>query len=454
MVVAAIIAIFGLLILTTRRRDVQARPNDSHGRPNAQVFAEALESQPNQAAPQPVTEQTKPVPAPTPTRPFWDDPQSPLRHWALPKPPTVTQGNKVVDLVVNEWGTVAVVKTEKEVYCFHLISGLVLQTYKPAISQYNKDPNADRIFLSPKGKYVATWAAGESSKKPDATVTFQDAESGRIVSTATLEHDAQVEFDPATFTPQETAFLLPGRFHGKPCIQVISVASGMHKFVNFPPTSVPNGILKMLIPLPGRAAFLTYWSNDRITNRHPSRASISDLQNWSERPLASIDIEPFFSFYDRRAIVSPDGSLALSLDILRHGQAHFELSDLRIDTVQIKHPESDASFCLPRFTPDGKRFVVEWCPNYKIMHFGAAPNVSGTESVPCKLQLYDVVSQKKIGEFTPQPAYAETLAFSGDGKKLVYSHGMHLFAIDFQSAFNVEPLAPLGAVQEAILTSR
>jgi hypothetical protein len=208
--------------------------------------------------------------------------------------------------------------------------------------------------------------------------------------------------------------------------------------------------MKMLIPLPGQAAFLACWGNDRNTNGHPSRASILDLQHWAERPLSSIDIEPFFSFYDRRAVVSPDGNLALTQDILRHGEAHFELSDLRIDTVQIKHAESDVSFCLPRFTPDGKRFVVEWCPNYQIMHFGRA---SGIESVPCKLQLYDLASQKKIGEYTP-PYYAETLAISGDGKKVVYSHGMHLFVIDFRSAFNVEPLTPLVGPQEATLTSR
>ncbi|HEY2827791.1 MAG TPA: hypothetical protein VGJ04_09350 [Pirellulales bacterium] len=48
----------------------------------------------------------------------------------------------------------------------------------------------------------------------------------------------------------------------------------------------------------------------------------------------------------------------------------------------------------------------------------------------------------------------ETLANSGDGKKIIYSHGMHLFAMDFRSAFNVEPLTPLVGPREAVLTSR
>jgi hypothetical protein len=58
-------------------------------------------------------------------------------------------------------------------------------------------------------------------------------------------------------------------------------------------------------------------------------------------------------------------------------------------------------------------------PNYQIMHFGRA---SGIESVPCTLQLYDLASQKKISEFTPQPAYA------GNARKQRRRQEDHLFA--------------------------
>src|SRR5262245_39691191 len=262
-VAGVVILIFAGMIALTRQSKVRAR-----ARQNARDVAASLE--------QPPTNWPSVPAAPTPPR---STSRRLAQRWSLPHPQFGKQGDRrVVDLVVNESGTVALAKTEKEVYCFDLTSGVVLQTYKPAPSKFDRDPNAERMFLSPKAKYVATWARAESAQKPDATITFQEAESGRVVSTATLEHDASIDFDPVTFTPQENTLLLPGSFRGRPCIQAVSVANGTHKFVNLP---ITNGAMKMLLPLAGQARFLVCWSQDRISYRHPSRVSIMDLQSWT-----------------------------------------------------------------------------------------------------------------------------------------------------------------------------
>jgi hypothetical protein len=429
-----LILIFAGLIALTRQRKARARQN-------AQDIEASLEH------PSGLGQSTS-VPRPKPTAgQIYTVP-----HWSLPHSLTGKQGDRhVVDLVVNESGSMVLAKTEKEAYSFSLTSGLVLQTYRPAPSRFDHDPNAERIFFSPKAKYVATWSAAESAQKPDATITFQEAESGRIVSVATLEHDASVDFDPATFTPQENTLLLPGSFRGKTCIQAVSVANGTHKFINLP---TKNGGMKMLLSLSGQARFAVCWNNDQIPDKHPSRVSILDLQSWTERMVSSIGIEPHYSFYDRRAVVSPEGHMLLVADILYKGEAHFELTDLRFDQKVIQRTESKRSFFRPLFTPDGQRLIVEMCPNYQIIHFNHAPNEPGIENPPCKLQLYDTAKQKMISEYSLNNTPAMTLAISGDGKKIVYSNGLALYALDFRRAFNVEPLPPMLGLEEPVLTSR
>jgi hypothetical protein len=429
-----VILIFAGLIALTRK-------SKAHALANAQDVAASLEQPP---ADRPAVPATQAQPKST-----WT---SPVKRWSLPHPQTGKQGDRrVVDLVVNESGTVAVAKTEKEVYCFDLTRGVVLQTYRPVVTERNRDPNAERIFLSPKAKYVATLAPAESAQKPDATITFQEAESGRVVSIATLEHDASIDFDPATCTPQENTFLLPGSFHGRACIQAVSVANGTHKFVNLP---VKNGGMNMFLPLAGQARFLACWSNDRVPDKHPSRVSILDLQSWTERVISSIGIEPYFSFYDRRAVVSPEGNMLLVADIMQNKEAHFELTDLRFDQLLFQRTERNRSFVCPRFTPDGQRLIIVSRANYQIMHPIHPSNMPGIETPPSKLQLYDIASQKMISEYSLDIRPAAHLAISGDGKKIVYSYELELLVMDFKTAFNMEPLPPMLGLEEPVLTSR
>jgi hypothetical protein len=433
----------GVVILIFAGLIALSRKSKAHARANAHDVAASLE-QPYGGA-----DRTAAPPAQTQSRPTWTQP---VKRWVLPHPLTGKQGDRrVVDLVVNDSGAIALAKTEKEVYYYDLTSGLVRQTYKPAPSKFDRDPNAERIFLSPKAKYIATWAGGESAQKPDATITFQEAESGRIVSVATLEHDASVDFDPATFTPQENTLLLPGSFHGRPCIQAVSVANGTHKFVNLP---IKNGGMKMLLPLAGQARFLACWGQDRISFKHPSRVSMLDLQSWAERMISSIGIEPQFGFYDRHAVVSPEGKMLLVADIMQNKEAHFELTDLRFDQLLFQRTERNRSFVCPQFTPDGQRLVVVSRANFQIMHPIHASNMPGIETPPSKLQLYDIASQKMISEYSLDIRPAAHLAISGDGKKIVYSYELELLVMDFKTAFKVEPLPPMLGLEEPVLTSR
>jgi len=210
----------------------------------------------------------------------------------------------------------------------------------------------------------------------------------------------------------------------------------------------------MLLPLAGQARFLVCWSQDRISYKHPSRVSILDLQISTERMISSIGIEPQFSFYDRRAVVSPEGKMLLVADIMQNKEAHFELTDLRFDQLIFQRTERNRSFICPQFTPDGQRLVVESRPNYQIMHAIHASNIPGIETPPSKLQLYDIASQKMLSEYSLDIRPAAHLAISGDGKKIVYSYELELLVMDFKTAFNVEPLPPMLGLEEPVLTSR
>ena len=48
---------------------------------------------------------------------------------------------------------------------------------------------------------------------------------------------------------------------------------------------------------------------------------------------------------------------------------------------------------------------------------------------------------KKLAEYEPAQR-AAALAVSGDGKTIVYSAGSKLFALDFRTTFEVDPLPP------------
>jgi hypothetical protein len=358
--------------------------------------------------------------------------------------------SKVVELAINDDGTRALAKTKKAVFSLDLQNGNFLQTFRPT------DTNADTggILLSPDAKVVAMWVnAPKGMKKPAGSIAFRDAESAQLVSSSQLEPDVGIDFDLARFTPEGTTLLLPGTFRGKQCIQAASVANGDRKTLALPMCENKNGILEILVPVPGRPAFATSWSNDRLPDKRPSHLSVLDLEGAVEQPMRSVDIQPWRGIFDQRLTVSPDGTLALMQDVERFHCSTFEVVDLQTDRLLMKHTECDVSFSRGCFTPDGKRFMVVWGPLYRMMYFGGAPNRQRTESVPCTIQLYDVASQQKLAEYTPDAA-PETLVISGDGKTMAYSHDTKMYAVDFKTAFRTEPLAPVSRASDFAFASK
>lgn len=391
--------------------------------------------------------------APQPT-PAWISNPNQIRSWEMPKLDGVDKLDlEIVDLAVDKTGASVLAKSKREVYCFDLSAGRLLQTFRPPKSSFNRNPTTERMFLSPDARFVATWSAAPGkSKNAQDIVTFQEAQTARLVSSANVKRDMDITFDPITFSPGGETLLLPGGFRSNLCVQAVSVTDGTTKIIPLPAPRNQDRWLRILMPLPGQPAFVACWGNDRVRGKRPSRLTTLDLTSGTEQPLASIDIEPWYSFYDRRATVSPNGAWVLAQDE-RRGESDFEVGDLREGSVLFKHTESDVSFRRGMFTPDGKRFLVEWCPHFETVYFNAALNMPQKRTVPCRLQLYDVASRRKLAE-CDLDAYAQTLAISGDGRTIVYSHERELYAVDFRKAFRLDPLRPIARVEDSLLTER
>ena len=392
-------------------------------------------------------------PALKPT-PDWISNPNQIRSWEMPELNGVDKLDlQIVDLAVDKTGATVLAKSKKEVYCFDLTGGKFLQTFRPPRAPFNRNPTTERMFLSPDARFVAIWSAAPgSSKNAQDIVTFQEARTARLVSSANVKRDADILFDPVTFSPGGEALLLPGAVHTNLYVQVVSVADGSTRMIPLSAPRKQSRWLRILMPVPGRAEFLACWGNDRVPGKRPSRLTTLDLQSGMEEPLQSIDIEPWYSFYDRRATVSPNGDWVLAQDE-RHRESDFEVGDLRSGSLLFKHTEGDVSFRRGLFTPDGKRFLVEWCPHFEIMYLNAAPNLPQRQTVPCKLQLYEVASRRKLAECDLN-AYAQTLAISGDGRTIVYSHERELYALDFRRAFRLDPLRPIARADESLLTEK
>jgi len=369
---------------------------------------------------------------------------SKARAWSMPKLDGVDNLDaEIVDLAVSEDGTRVLAKSKKQVVCFDLSTGQVLQTFRPgSIGRYS-DPRTEHLFMSPNAKLVASRGSfpGPGSRPGDALM-FMEAETGEVIWMTRLERDFEPVWDAASFTPRGESLIVPGKLRGQMCLQMISPADGSSKYVDLPIPKNENPGIRTITPIPGRAAFLAFWSFNRLREKRPTRLSVLDVERGTDQVIESIDVEPHYSYFDRRVALSPDGGFVLVADIQPFDSGDFELADLRTDHILMKHPENYVGYSCPRFTPDGKRFVIEWGSRFVKMYVNRAPNLPQRETVPSTLRLYGVSDQKLLGEFTPE-AWAQSLAISGDGRTIVYSHGPHFYAADFKTAFRVEPLPPL-----------
>jgi hypothetical protein len=425
--------------------------------PDATAMARSLEEPSGRSAAVPKASQSAaPRMEPQPSQPPPLAPNSiPMRSYAMPALAGANQDDQeIVELAINNGGTRVLAKAKKQICLFELASGEVLQTFKRTTPLWHRNPGTEGMYISPDARVVASWTdPPDSGKNPQATFSFYEAETARFINTGRLEHDFNVDAGNVVFSPEGSTLLVAGTLRGKTSVQALSVASGMTTMLNLPLAGRPNGVLQILVSWPGRAAFLASWRGDRLADKHPSRLSILDLENSAERPLQSVDIEPFRGLWDRRVEVSPDGRLALVQDIEHKQCSHFEVVDLYNDQQIFKGTECDVSFPKACFTSDGQRFLVVRGPHYVVLHFNAGPGVPFKERVPATIQLYEVSSQKKIAEYTP-PAAPGDLVLSGNGRKLAFSHGTHLFAVDFADAFQIEPLPAFSRPPDTVFTAR
>jgi hypothetical protein len=152
--------------------------------------------------------------------------------------------------------------------------------------------------------------------------------------------------------------------------------------------------------------------------------------------------------------VSVTGQFALAQDTGQSGMGQFQLADLWNDKQLTNVAASMASFDTACFTPDGRRFIVQWVPHFKMSYYNpTAPNLSHTESVDCRLSLYDVEPTKLIAE-CEVPTYIRTMGISADGRTMVWTRGSHVYMLDFKSAFGVNPLPPATATSSSFFAER
>jgi len=339
---------------------------------------------------------------------------------------------EIRDCAVDAEGTRLLAKTKRDVSVIDLGSGKTLQVFR-ATPRDNRQPGSETLFPAPDARCVAVIST-TTNKPPRKVVQFLDTGTGQPISTATLENDLSYNLDWINFTPSGRRLLVPGRLRGKHYVQIISVDDGGTRTIPLPGES-QDGSPRWLLPVANLPQMIVYGLMDK-TRQNPSLLSWMDFQEGSQRLIKSISVKPFFLFSDHGVVVSPDGKYVLASDPKK-----FQLCDWREDRLVFERTEGDINYTLPRFTPDGRRFVAQRTPLYFMMYFGG-PKGGQKESVPVMMELYDISSAKKIAEYT-MPVRATAMAISANGNTIAYVQGHRVYAVDFRGAFGIDRLPPM-----------
>jgi hypothetical protein len=206
--------------------------------------------------------------------------------------------------------------------------------------------------------------------------------------------------------------------------------------------------------LPNTYGFLACGGVRRVGKDIVAPVAVLDLTAGQWHPQQSIDIMTFHGIYDRRLEISPNGQFAVAQDTGQVGVGRFQLADLWNDKLMTNVAASMASFDTACFTPDGRRFIVQWVPHFRMSYYNpAAPNLSRSESVSCRLELYEISPPKLIAE-CEVPTFARTMTISADGRLVAWTRGSHVYTMDFKTAFGVNPLPPLAITPDSSFAGR
>jgi len=366
------------------------------------------------------------------------------KSWKLPAPENLTGLDKglydVKEITMSADGTRALVKSKREVHCLDLTTGQIKQTFQPAkpLWDYQK-PETNLMFLAPDASCVIVGSQSKSADKRTELkkITVYDATSGKVGGSAALDERSDMYgfANTAVFTPHGEYLLLP-TFHYRDGLfmQAVATSTGAVRMVNLAAQKdhVKSWDLTVTVPQEPKL----FLSRRGGTKDNPSGVTSMDLSTGIEKPIRALTVDPW-NLFNRGVQLSADGKLLMSQGIkeLQVCDWHSDkrLFDLRRD--QLNHG---------RFTPDCKRVLVEWAPQFRIIRIGGPKG--GIENVPTGIELYDIANQTKIAEFTLEKhglaLHVNALTISDDGKTLAWASGTSVIVIDFKEAFGLEPLPP------------
>jgi WD40 repeat protein len=369
-----------------------------------------------------------------------------IRHWTMPAEVKLEGVAKheydVVQLIVNENGTRALARSQREVNYVNLQSGKVLRTFRPAKPRWDdRTNNTNFMFLSPDMRFVAIGAQSSSSAKSESEwVSIFEATTGKIIGTHTIVNDTNLfQFtDTGTFTAGGDYLLLPGHIYSEFLIQAVSTQNGDGKIVKIPNPTKIDTLLRLVLPVPQEPLLILYRDRARPES-NPGGITVLDLGTGKETPVTAITVPAWASHWTHGLQLSPDGKylLAQSPDTI-------QVCDWRNNRLICEVPGHYTRLGNVRFTPDGKRFLFMRYFQFDTLYTGGAGQSPHVEKTPPTIELYDIASKKVLETFTPAyrdiPEWITALAISRDGKTLVLGSEREVYTVDFQLAFDVEPL--------------
>jgi hypothetical protein len=389
-------------------------------------------------------------------------PQTRARHWPIPAPENLDKLEKLAydlkEIVVNDNGTRALARSNREVYYVDLTSGKILQTYRPARPRWDyQKPDTHFMFLSPNARFIAIGAESHSSvKNKDSEMAILEADSGRTIAKCALEGDTDLHHftNAGTFTSGSDLVLLPGYIQKEIYIQAIST-DGARRTVNIANSRNVDAQCRLILPVPKEPTLIIYRDRGK-GGSGATGISALDLRSGKETAITAVTIKAWALHYSRSVQLSPDGKL-----LLVQSPEQVQLCDWKTNRRLQEIQGNMEQFHHPRFTPDGKRFVIMRLPQYEILRFGFGPGQapsSGIEKVPVTIELYDVENKQRLGEFAPVnydiDSYVTSYALSRDGKTIALTTNRDVHVLDFRSAFGVEPLPPVRVSQDNALPLR
>jgi WD40 repeat protein len=340
----------------------------------------------------------------------------------------------ILDVAINANATRLITKSKKEIIYWDLNTGKKLQSFLPPKPAWDyQEPTMNRVFVSPDTRIIATLT---QNKKHEYLLELHETETKRLLGTAvpektTLLHDTMYP----TFTASGANLLLYGEARGGGlAVVAIATSNAALASIHRGEKGFKQGLALEVLPSPTEPILMVF-------RRGETPISTLDLRTGKETPLTAITSKPWHLLFQRGMAISPDGKYVLS-----GGVKELQVCDWRSNRLVFSLKDDDCAYIRPHFTPDGKRLLFVREPQYDLIYIGG-PRSGTREDVPCTLELYDIATQSKLGEFTFDKDQtidrAQALAISQDGKTIAVAKHTSVFCLDFQAALGVAPLPPM-----------